>query len=236
MAAATARKPRARNAATAKARSTQQHRTSHALPARRTHKSPPPARRKSGAAARPQPARRPAPQRVDAGARIERVLEGRAGILLDGLLRGRAWVVIVGALLAGIVFLNVSVLELNRGIASTTAKSAELERTNSGLRARVAELGSSERIQTAAEMSGFIMPAPGQVEYLRSRPADGRLAAKRVADQSTLASNSSTPAAATAPVQPQTAAQPQAQPAQPVAQAAPQPAATPAAVATAPTP
>jgi hypothetical protein len=229
-AAATKPKPRA-------SRGTQQaRRSAHAQPARRTRTTAAPARRKSGAAPRPQPARRPAPQRVESGPRIERILEGRAGLLLDGILRGRAWVVIVGALLAGIVFLNVSVLELNRGIASTTAKSAELERTNSGLRARVAALGSSERIQTAAEARGFIMPAPSQVEYLRSRPADGRLAAKRIAEQSTLASNTATPTAATTAAQTQPAAQPQAQPAQPVAQTVPQPAATPAAVATAPTP
>ena len=139
----------------------------------------------------------------------------------------------------GIVFLNVSVLQLNRGIASTTAKSAELERANSGMRARVAMLGSSDRIQTAAAMRGFIMPAPGQVKYLRARPADAQLAAKRLSTQSTLASSSSsaatTPVASTTPAQTQTAAQPQAQPAQPVAQTTAQPAA-PAAVATAPTP
>jgi hypothetical protein len=228
-AAATKPKPRA-------SRAGQQRRAAHAQPARRTRQTAAPVRRKSGPAARPAPKRRPAPQRVEAGARIERLLEGRAGLLLDGILRGRAWVVIVGALLAGIVFLNVSVLELNRGIASTTAKSAQLERANSGLRARVAALGSSERIQTAAEARGFIMPAPSQVEYLRSRPVDGRLAAKRIADQSTLASNTTTATEATTPAPAQTVAQPQAQPAQPVAQTAPQPAATPAAVATAPTP
>ncbi|MEA2403875.1 MAG: hypothetical protein QOE08_522 [Thermoleophilaceae bacterium] len=232
--AAAATKPKLR------ARTTQQaHRAAHAQPARRTRQTPAPARRKSGAAPRRAPARRAAPQRVEAGVRIERLLEGRAGQLLDSLLRGRAWVVIVGALLVGIVFLNVSVLQLNRGIASTTAKSAELERANSGMRARVAMLGSSDRIQTAAAMRGFIMPAPGQVKYLRARPADAQLAAKRLSTQSTLASSSSsaatTPVASTTPAQTQTAAQPQAQPAQPVAQTTAQPAA-PAAVATAPTP
>jgi hypothetical protein len=225
MATAAATKPKPR------ATRQQAHRAAHAQPARRTRQTAAPARRKSGAAPRRAPARRPAPQRIEAGARIERLLEGRAGLLLDGLLRGRAWVVIIGALLAGIVFLNVSVLELNRGIASTTAKTTELERANSGLRARVATLGSSERIQTAAEMRGFIMPAPGEVKYLRSRPADAQLAAKRLATQSTLASTStpapaSTTPAASAPAQ--TATQPQAEP---VAQTTPQPA-VPAAVAT----
>ena len=201
MAAAAATKPKPRGA-----RTTQQaHRAAHAQPARRTQRTAAPPRRKSGATARPAPARSRAPRRPDPGARIERLLEGRAGLLLDGLLRGRAWVVIIGALLAGIVFLNVSVLELNRGIASTSAKSSELERANSGLRARVATLGSTERIQTAAAMRGFIMPAPGEVEYLRSRPSDARLAAQRIGAQSKLAS--STPAASATP-QPQAQAQP----------------------------
>jgi hypothetical protein len=233
--AAAATKPKPRTRSTQQAR-----RAAHAQPARRTRQTAAPARRKSGAAPpRRAPVRRTAPQRVEAGARIERILEGRAGLLLDGLLRGRAWVVIIGVLLVGIVFLNVSVLQLNRGIASTTAKSAELERVNSGMRARVAVLGSSDRIQTAAAMRGFIMPAPSQVKYLRARPADAQLAAKRLGTQSTLASNTSsgtTPTVATAaPTQTPTAAQPQAQPTQPVAQTAPQPAA-PAASVTAPTP
>src|SRR5439155_4099794 len=100
-----------------------------------------PARRKSGAAPKPARARTaPAPSPV------ARVLNSRGMPLVDRILRGPAWVVMLGVLLAGIVFLNVSVLELNRGIARTDAQSAALERTNSGLRERVAKLDSGERI------------------------------------------------------------------------------------------
>jgi cell division septation protein DedD len=100
--------------------------------------------------------------------------------LVDRILRGPGWVVMLGALLAGIVFLNVSVLELNRGIARTDAKSAELERTNSGLRARVAKLDSGERIQELAAARGFVMPQPGDVTYVRERGSNVRLAVQRM--------------------------------------------------------
>src|ERR671929_166822 len=47
---------------------------------------------------------------------VARVAHGGAALVLDRVLRGRTWIGVVAALLAGIVFLNVSVLELNRGI------------------------------------------------------------------------------------------------------------------------
>jgi len=126
-------------------------------------------------------------------------------VVLDGLLRGRAWVVLVGALLAGIVFLNVSVLELNRGIARTDAKATALERKNSSLRERVATLDSAERIQRVAETRGFILPRPADVTYLRPKRSDAKLAATRIqpaAPQPATPQETATttpPAAATAP-------------------------------------
>jgi cell division protein FtsB len=112
--------------------------------------------------------------------------------LVDRVLRGPAWVVMLGALLAGIVFLNVSVLELNRGIARTDAKSAELERTNSGLRARVAKLDNGERIQQLAAARGFVMPQPGDVTYVNGRSSNERLAAQRITPPAPATPTSST--------------------------------------------
>jgi cell division protein FtsB len=156
-----------RNArAIANARATQR---AAAAPATRTR----PARRKSGAAAK----RSTAP----AASPVARVLNSRGMPLVDRILRGPAWVVMLGVLLAGIVFLNVSVLELNRGIASTDAKSAELERNNSALRTRVAKLDSGQRIQELAAERGYVMPQPGDVTFLRGRPSDAKLAAQRTA-------------------------------------------------------
>jgi cell division protein FtsB len=143
-----------------------------AAPATRTA----PARRKSGPAARPARARPAAAPRP-----VTRVIQSAGMPLLDRLLRGRAWVAIVGVLLAGIVFLNVSLLELNRGIAQTDAQSAALERANSSLRERVATLDSGERIRQLAAARGFVMPQPGDVTYLRPHPRiDARLAAVRM--------------------------------------------------------
>jgi cell division protein FtsL len=134
-------------------------------------------RRKSGPATRPRPVRKP----VAAPApRVARIAQGSASLLLDRLLRGRAWVALVGVLLAGIVFLNVSVLELNRGIAQTDAKSATLERTNSTLREQVATLSSTERIQRLAEQKGYVLPQPGDVTYLHGSRSAAKLAAQKI--------------------------------------------------------
>src|SRR3954453_19012077 len=171
---ATARSER-NERALAKARATQRARPAaqraRAVTAPRPAQAP--ARRKSGAA-KPRRATRPA------ASPVARVLNSRGMPLVDRILRGPGWVVMLGALLAGIVFLNVSVLELNRGIARTDTKSAQLERVNSALRARVARLDSGERIQGLAAARGVGMPMPGDVTYVRERASNGSLAAQRM--------------------------------------------------------
>lgn len=179
---------------------------------------PKPAAR-SAPAHRPRPDARPAPARRGASAppRRDGAPPARAARipLIDRLLRGRAWVVCVGALLAGIVFLNVSLLELNGGIARVDARAAALKRENAELRSRVAELGSSERIQQAALARGFALPAPGDVRYLKAREgADGRRAARLLASAAPDPAPPAVPAghlaggAAAAPGQPVSAAAP----------------------------
>ena len=101
-------------------------------------------------------------------------------MLVDRLLRGRLWVGCVGVLLAGIVFLNVGLLQLNDQIARTDSKSAAIGRENADLRLKLAKLDSTERIQRLAEAKGFVMPAPGAVRYVRSRGKDARDAARRM--------------------------------------------------------
>ena len=189
---ATRPKTSARNARNARA--LQRARTAPAAP-----------RRKSGPAPRPRPVRKPAAAPAPRVAR--RIAQGSAALLLDRLLRGRAWIALVGVLLAGIVFLNVSVLELNRGIAQTDAKSATLERTNSTLREKVATLSSTERIQQLAEQKGYVLPQPGDVVYLHGSPSAARLAAQRIQPPSKLAVGSSQLAVPQAQTQPQTQTQ-----------------------------
>src|SRR4051812_26508454 len=109
-----------------------------AAPARRpaTKKRSQPARRTSGPAsgraatasravaaprALPRTRRpaRPAPL-------VGRIASGRIGAAIDWILRGRACVVLFGALLAGVVFFNVSLLEKNKGIAQMNQQSSEI--------------------------------------------------------------------------------------------------------------
>ncbi len=134
--------------------------------------------RRARPAPQPAPRRRPAPRPEVA----KRAARPRGAAFLDRLLRGRAWVWLIGTLLAGIVFLNVALLELSNGIARTTRDAAALGEENARLRLEAARLGSSERIQRAARARGLVMPAPGDVRYLRPGPDDGRLAARRITE------------------------------------------------------
>jgi cell division protein FtsL len=134
-------------------------------------------RRKSTAARKPAAARRPAASRTLS----QRIAAVPHSPFFDRLLTGRAWIVLVAGLLAGIVFANVALLEMNSGIARTTEKVAELKRENARLRLQAARLGSTERIQRAAADLGLVLPAPGEVRYLRARPGhDAELALKRM--------------------------------------------------------
>jgi cell division protein FtsL len=111
-------------------------------------------------------------------------LRSRAEALLDGLLRGQAWIALVSVLLVGIVFFNVDLLQRGRDIARTGERSVALKRENARLRLELARLGSSERIQRAAAGRGLLLPAPGEVRYLRANPAvDGRRAAARIREE-----------------------------------------------------
>ena len=126
-----------------------------------------PARRKISV---PLPARRPAPARRP-GARKAPARQPTGSLVLDKLLSGRAWIGLVFVLLAGIVFFNVDLLQMNRDIAATADKAETIKRENARLRGDLARLGSSERIQTAAAQRGLVLPAAGEVRYLEANPA-----------------------------------------------------------------
>ena len=182
--------------------------------AQRPARSSSAARKPRAAAAAPKRAPRQAPQpkrvlRVvpRGGARPAALGSG----LIDRLLRGRAWIAFIGVLLVGVVFLNVSLLEINRDITAKAERISELKRVNGEKRVEVAELASSERIQQAAGDLGFILPEPGKVTYLKATPSrDARRAADTV-----VAPIQQQQAAAQAPVTPQP------QPVEPVEQTPP---------------
>jgi len=108
--------------------------------------------------------------------------------VLDALLAGRAWIAIVFVLLSGIVFFNVDLLRMNRDIAVTVERARTVQLENTRLRTDIARLGSSERIQRVAAERGLVLPAPGEVRYLRSRPSvdASRAAVRMKADEASL--------------------------------------------------
>jgi cell division protein FtsL len=163
-----------------------------------------PARRRSGPARNPRAGsatRAARPAAAAAGGRIlplpQRLelpaLGPAAAGLLDRLLRGRVWVFLIGTLLVGIVFFNVDVLRLNRTIAATTEQATKLKQENAKLVLEQARLASSERIQTEAARIGMVLPAPGDVRYLKSHlTRDARHAAQRMVPPNPIAAPEAT--------------------------------------------
>jgi cell division protein FtsL len=119
-------------------------------------------RRVSGSAPRPAPGRAP---------RALRLVHGLArGRLLDRLLRVRLVIAIVGVLLTGIVFTQVSLLKLNSSIGRAVESASTLQRQNAALGASVSRLSSGERIQAAARRLGMVMPSASQLRFVQVRP------------------------------------------------------------------
>jgi len=139
-----------------------------------------PARPHPGPRRKPAPARRPV-RRASGAVPARTVAPPRGARLLDALLTGRAWIALVGLLLAGIVFFNVDLLQMNREITQMADKAAQVKRENDRLRHDYARLASSERIQEAAATLGLVLPTPGEVRYLESKPKlDAHNASKRI--------------------------------------------------------
>jgi cell division protein FtsL len=159
--------------------------------------------------------------------------------VVDRLLRSRLWIWALGALLGGIVTMQVSLLKLNSGISRAVETTTTLERQNADLEASIARLSSPDRIEAGATTLGMVMPPAGDVGYLTPGPNDAVKALRRMEPPSEdaaalLANNGIVPGSLAAtevatPVLP--AATPVAPAATPVA-----PAATPVAPAATPEP
>lgn len=112
-----------------------------------------------------------------------RAARARTGSMLDALLSGRGWIALVFVLLAGIVFFNVDLLQMNRDIARDADRISALKRENARLLLDEARLASSERIQESAAQLGLVLPAPGEVRYLKARPTrDAGRAVKQITE------------------------------------------------------
>jgi hypothetical protein len=100
--------------------------------------------------------------------------------VVDRLLRSRLWIWALGALLGGIVAMQVSLLKLNSGISRAVETTTTLERQNAGLEASIARLSSPDRIESGAATLGMIMPPAGDVAYLSPGPEDAGTAVRRM--------------------------------------------------------
>ncbi len=100
--------------------------------------------------------------------------------VVDRLLRSRLWIWALGALLGGIVAMQVSLLKLNSGISRAVETTTTLERQNADLEASIARLSSPDRIEAGATTLGMLMPPAGDVGYLTARPKDPVNALRRM--------------------------------------------------------
>jgi hypothetical protein len=155
---------------------------------------------------------------------FERILSAADHRVVDRLLRSRLWIILVGALLGGIVAMQVSLLKLNSGISRAVETSTTLERQNAVLEASIARLSSPDRIESGAATLGMVMPPAGDVGYLRAGPEDAGEAVRRMQPPSEeaaalLANGGIVPGSLAAPEV--ASAAPAVDPAAPVAEVAP---------------
>jgi hypothetical protein len=180
---------RARSAPTRKPNSRPKSRANAAAPARKTRAAAAPARRARAAAAPARkPATRPSPARRT-GAQLIPIAAGAATAvrqfpdsnLMVRMTRGRLWIGVLGALLVGIVALNVFTLSLTAEAGHIDQNIVALEKENSILRSRDAQRSGSARIRADAGALGLEMAAVDEVSAIAPSRADATVAAQRLA-------------------------------------------------------
>ena len=150
---------------------------SRTRPHARTPVAPRGPRRISGPVAAPAGAVLPRRGTTSVFGRLRALPEHR---VVDRLLRSRLWIWALGALLGGIVAMQVSLLKLNSGISRAVETTTTLERQNADLEASIARLSSPDRIESGATTLGMVMPPAGDVSYLTARPHDAASAVRRM--------------------------------------------------------
>jgi cell division protein FtsL len=80
---------------------------------------------------------------------------------------GVVWIGIIGALLAGVVAMNVAVLRLNIKLDRLGRERADLRAQNAALSVQLSSAASAPRIQgLAAKRLGYVQATPDQTSYL----------------------------------------------------------------------
>jgi histidinol-phosphate/aromatic aminotransferase/cobyric acid decarboxylase-like protein len=80
--------------------------------------------------------------------------------------RGRLWIGVLGALLVGIVALNVVNLSFTANAAKIDAQIAALESENGVLEARQATRFSVDRLQAAGREMGYVQPSMAEAHFV----------------------------------------------------------------------
>ena len=134
-------------------------------------------RRVSGPVRRPVPVGPPARGRTGPFERLARIPDYR---LVDGLLRSRLCIWVIGIMLGGIVFMQVSLLRMNTGISRAVATQTTFERQNAALQAQIAKITSGDRVRAAALKDNMIDPPAGSRRFLTARESDVPRALRRM--------------------------------------------------------
>ena len=72
---------------------------------------------------------------------------------------GVVWIVVIGALLAGVVFMNVAVLRLNISLDKLGRERTQLQSDNARLASNYSSLQAAGRIQAQARKDLHVIPA-----------------------------------------------------------------------------
>jgi hypothetical protein len=89
-------------------------------------------------------------------------------------------ILLAGVLAAGLIYINVGKLEYGDGYGKYSARSQQLQRENTALRSRIANLNTADRIKQYAMKQGMTVPAPEQFKYLRSKRGDALKASRNL--------------------------------------------------------
>lgn len=101
--------------------------------------------------------------------------------LVVRMTRGRAWIAVLGALLAGIVALNVVTLSFAASAGRIDEQITVLDQENSVLHSRDAKVFGIGPVRNAAAPLGLAMPASDEIHVINSGPDDVATAAQRLA-------------------------------------------------------
>ena len=154
---------------------------SRPAPARAPRSRPAPARAPRSRPAH-APVRRRAPKLIPIAVGTATVVRQLPdSTLMVRMTQGRLWIGVLGALLAGIVAVNVYTLSLTAEAGHVDQNVVALEKENSILRSRDAQRSGSARVRHGAAAIGMEMAAVDQVASIEPGRDDVAVAARRLA-------------------------------------------------------